>query len=457
MEAPVTLPPTRSPVTVAPTQSPSKRPIFIVPFANPTSNPTNRPSSAPVAKIQPVVSPVNSPPAGDPSTGVGSLPAGEPPTDAPVVLPTTQGDPTPSASTDPTVRLHTVTVQIEGSGPLDSEALAAWEKVTADHVSQEAGPTEIRSAFATVNDGTTRSIQATAVSRNGWNPETLWNAAFSSPEQRQDYLQKLQNSHPSFASTKTIAVVQRSGINVVGYVLGAVGAASAMFFICVTLVALRRMRRPRRTKNSTSRKEKAEREKALEPPVAYTNDIILLERSPSDGVSTLGGYTGIQKEGDVHSVWDDPTVSVNIGYDFENNEYKESGQNEKSLGSNSVDFSDASALQKLGETLFNDDKSFEQQYVENRVVPRNPRIEPFEVIVPPGLMGMVVDSAVAGLPPVVRAIRPESILNEKVRIGDRLLSVDHHDVTKMSARAVSNVISQRANQQRKLVFARVDE
>lgn len=307
----------------------------------------------------------------------------------------------------------------------------------------------------------TPSIQGIALARNGWNPEELWEQAFDTPEERTDYILALRQAHPSFAATNAISVEQSTRINMIGYILGAVGATAALFFICVTLVALRRMRRPRKS-DKRGKKEAAKRVKMTEPPLGdhqHTNDIVLLERSPSDGISTLGGFTGVlQKdpESDVHSVWDDPTVSVNIDYDFERNEYKTNTANEVGTSA-SIDFSDASALHKLGETLFQDDTSFEQQYVENRVVPRTTRIEPFEVRVPPGLLGMVVDSAVAGLPPVVRAIRPESILNENVRIGDRLLSVDHHDVTKCSARKVSDLISERAHLSRKLVFARVDE
>mgnify|MGYP003476962043 FL=1 len=82
-------------------------------------------------------------------------------------------------------------------------------------------------------------------------------------------------------------------------------------------------------------------------------------------------------------------------------------------------------------------------------------MKPFEVKAPPGLLGMVVDTPYGGGVPVVRAIKPDSILTGKVLIGDRLISVDREDVTKMSAFEVSNLISLKQNQQRVLVFVRL--
>ena len=113
----------------------------------------------------------------------------------------------------------------------------------------------------------------------------------------------------------------------------------------------------------------------------------------------------------------------------------------------------------LGQSVFADDMSFEQQYadedeamLDGAEAIRRPK--PFEVRAPPGMLGMVIDTPNGGVP-VVRAIKPDSILTGRVQIGDRLISVDHQDVTSMSALEVSNLISVRSNRQRLLVFVRL--
>lgn len=67
---------------------------------------------------------------------------------------------------------------------------------------------------------------------------------------------------------------------------------------------------------------------------------------------------------------------------------------------------------------------------------------------------MVVDTP-NGSVPVVRAIKPESILVGQVQIGDRLIAVDQQDVTRMTAIDVSNMVSLRQNKTRVMVFVRL--
>lgn len=80
--------------------------------------------------------------------------------------------------------------------------------------------------------------------------------------------------------------------------------------------------------------------------------------------------------------------------------------------------------------------------------------ERFEVRAPPGKLGMVIDTPNNG-PPLVHAIRENSVMSTKVRIGDRLISVDGEDATRMDATKVSRMISSRVNNPvRLLVFTR---
>eukprot|EP00562_Extubocellulus_spinifer_P017350 CAMPEP_0178609130 /NCGR_PEP_ID=MMETSP0697-20121206/38493_1 /TAXON_ID=265572 /ORGANISM="Extubocellulus spinifer, Strain CCMP396" /LENGTH=883 /DNA_ID=CAMNT_0020247707 /DNA_START=308 /DNA_END=2956 /DNA_ORIENTATION=- len=92
-------------------------------------------------------------------------------------------------------------------------------------------------------------------------------------------------------------------------------------------------------------------------------------------------------------------------------------------------------LGKMDASLFDDDASFEKQY-------REPE-ERIEIDAPAGRLGVVIDTPVGGVP-VVHAIKDTSILAEKVRVGDQLISVDDVDCTQLSAIEVSKLISSRA-------------
>ena len=77
----------------------------------------------------------------------------------------------------------------------------------------------------------------------------------------------------------------------------------------------------------------------------------------------------------------------------------------------------------------------------------------YAVEVPPGKLGMIIDTPDNG-PPIVHTIKPESILCATVEAGDFLISVDDETVTHMTAVQVSKLISIKSDQQRTLVFLR---
>ena len=97
--------------------------------------------------------------------------------------------------------------------------------------------------------------------------------------------------------------------------------------------------------------------------------------------------------------------------------------------------------------LFSEEASFDEQFVSN--------IEQYiEICAPPGKLGMVVDSMDDDVP-MVHALRENSILMDKIRIGDKLISVDGEDTTGMTPREVSDLITEKSsNKVRILVFAR---
>ena len=78
----------------------------------------------------------------------------------------------------------------------------------------------------------------------------------------------------------------------------------------------------------------------------------------------------------------------------------------------------------------------------------------YEVIVPPGKLGVVIDTPSEG-PPEVFAVKDSSPLHGKVQVGDSLVQVDDEDVSTFSAVKVSKLIGQKAkNPERKFVLCR---
>jgi len=113
-----------------------------------------------------------------------------------------------------------------------------------------------------------------------------------------------------------------------------------------------------------------------------------------------------------------------------------------------VSSSDQSSVNQDNISLFTDDESFERMYGNEQK-----EDERIEIIAPPGKLGVVIDTPLSGVP-MVHAIKDTSILADKVRIGDKLVSVDGRDTTQMSAIKVSKLISSKAQSQRILVFTR---
>jgi hypothetical protein len=197
---------------------------------------------------------------------------------------------------------------------------------------------------------------------------------------------------------------------------------------------------------------------SVDPRMGFQAEIIVDNRA--DDVSTLGdpvfgpggmGFLGLDR--------DEPTASIGDDYDYTKSYLQQGGSGLASVADSrsrlhSTDSgptsANTSAFTKLGagpmgQSVFSDDASFEQQFSEPD--------EKFEIDVPPGKLGMVIDTPHGGIP-VVHAIKSESILADRVRVGDRLVAVDGEDVTAMTAVQVSKLISLKADQQRLLTFVR---
>jgi len=108
-------------------------------------------------------------------------------------------------------------------------------------------------------------------------------------------------------------------------------------------------------------------------------------------------------------------------------------------------FSGADSILTPGNTtgthsIFTDDASF-----ENHLNPKNPnsREDVFDVIAPPGKLGVVIDTPNSGAP-VVYNIKENCPLKDLLMVGDKVICVDGEDVRSMTAVKVARLISKRS-------------
>ena len=308
-------------------------------------------------------------------------------------------------------------------------------------------------------------------------------------------------------STPTSSVTQSSSSDNNVVVLGAIGGSVSVIVLILLLFFVRNQCRHCKSvdsKNgvlSTSASSKETKELQLAHDLqnhdrlratTATNEIWF---DPNrDDVSTLDG--GTMHDMALGAAGDEPTASVNMDFDYNKNQFRSAATvDERSRFTSSTNPTAFTTLSKLGmrsatSSLFdrnNDEQSFDQQFADmddeeimtavgsmnwSRATRSNNnkdaananvalimndianRVRPFEVTVPPGMLGLVIDSP-NGSVPVIRAIKPSSVLYPQVQVGDRLISVDHQNVTNMSATQVSLLITQKQNHNRVFVFCRL--
>ena len=78
----------------------------------------------------------------------------------------------------------------------------------------------------------------------------------------------------------------------------------------------------------------------------------------------------------------------------------------------------------------------------------------YEVIVPPGMLGLILESHTGNGRPMVNSIKPNTVLYSVVHIGDYIDAVDGVNVKMMSANDVSRLIVKKQEEVRILEFAR---
>eukprot|EP00540_Astrosyne_radiata_P016877 CAMPEP_0116863510 /NCGR_PEP_ID=MMETSP0418-20121206/24271_1 /TAXON_ID=1158023 /ORGANISM="Astrosyne radiata, Strain 13vi08-1A" /LENGTH=666 /DNA_ID=CAMNT_0004498557 /DNA_START=19 /DNA_END=2019 /DNA_ORIENTATION=- len=478
-----------------PSSSPSGTPTRFPsasPSRTPTVSPTAVPSGNPTQSQRPSAFPSDSPsrtPSASPSLAPTSLPS-----HSPTVFPSAEPTSFPTLSLQ--INLVEVVMFFDNSVLMGDGETIAWQQVTEDHIERDIlkadVPNEIMDLRVGVNlvdqelvanaDGS-RRLQSTPLKiifntrvsfrslSSDLDVSQLIGDAFNSDSDRTQYLDDLQQQGYRTFTTINSMRVEINGIPQVEKIppqppsesiniFVIIGAAAAGVAVAI-LIALLYFRKASPVKHNRTVSTPSTAQQTQE----RMNTEILVE--PQDEVSTLGDPTyagagmvlgGIEKDETVTT----PSI-VSGDYDYAKHyrlgmtrsvsgsgrtpTLSQMGSVDGSIreGSSSADFS-SFGLGKMDHSLFSDDSSFEQQFVdfEGR----------FEIVAPTGKLGMVIDTPSGGVP-IVHAIKETSVLADRVQVGDRLMSVDDEDTTGMTAMQVSRLISLKAdNPSRVLVFSR---
>lgn len=319
--------------------------------------------------------------------------------------------------------------------------------------------------------------------------------AFQSGDGRKRYAKRLKDSQdPTFANLSDLVLQVQSSTNGVAspdsnggkdgenkiIVWTLIGAAVVAVAASITLfvVYMRRSETDRiKLSDSTASNPNVVEQAIFEPATSAENPLssrtsrlsqeILVDETENDGISTLGEpmvFPGMHTT----MLLDEQTASVRYAqhymdgqhiYDADNNTrhyVNERMLSDKSMMNHTAASSSGMTLSKTGSGLthlkdhshiFSDNDSFEEQFAGQD--------ECFEVSVPPGKLGIIIDLSPESGEPEVRAIRADSVLASQIKMGDRLLSVDNQTCAEMTAEEVSKLIAVKSDQEcRKIMFVR---
>ena len=472
-----TLNPTETEVTDAPTESPSSPPPTVAPFPGSTSSPTtapvettNTPSESPETTFEPTESPVTTL---EPSVTTSK----------------------PSSSSLITDRVRSLSIVLtEMSGRLEDGAERLdWQNVTAAHIESfyQDDNVENLSVIITIasqqttpsSSGRRRRLASSYSLRIDFVADLAYGgemvdgvqliaSSFDSDQDRTAYIDQLQaDNDDTYKNLDKVELlddgmpltVSAASEDNLGIIIGAAVGGGVVVLGLAILLFVKKRKAEKKGKATTpmSVNEMSANEMSpklsnlsttvppasLGTPDAHLTTITL---GTPDEVSTLGDpvLAGMQfvDSGGV----DEHTASVNdVDYDYvkaQRGLWESPQGSKKSLGSKSYF---PSSLGQIESDVLSDDNSFEALFQDE-----DPRMEErFTVIAPPGKLGMVLD-ALPGEGPLVHAINGTSVLKDRIRVGDRLISVDAEDVRKMSAVIVSALITQKSQQERTFEFVR---
>lgn len=314
-----------------------------------------------------------------------------------------------------------------------------------------------------------------------YNPVLWVSDTFNSDAERTRYIQRLKETNPVAFSHVTSVALRVNGVvptdesnptnpvtgggssspgpNMISIVAGLIAGVAVVMLVGLVLFVMKRQS----PKDGLTRESPTDLLASQGSPMQGFTSEIIVDRQ--DDISTLGdpifGPGGGMALAAVER--DERTASVVNMYDY-TKEYL-LGQDVKDAATSGASIDSPSAKSSIldmsragpgtvANEMFADDASFEEQFAgDDDSADAGKKPYRFEAEVPPGKLGMVLDTP-NGSPPIVHAIKPDSVLFDKVQVGDLLLSVDGEDVRSMSAIQVSKLISIKSDRRRLLCFAR---
>jgi len=481
-----TVPPTASP-TNSPTKAPTPSPTTFSPTPSPpiaTGIPTISPTPIPSVKaVEPVAGPTESPTISP--TPIPSAKAVEPvagPTESPTISQSVD-EPSP-AETKKTMRGLQMTVG--GISSFSDSTMNAWKDTTENfstsHYKSDFSGSTFKTTITVTNSqkvsqryrSMMRGQRVLQTQGSGFvitynqlvsydstaddiTENYLAKSAFASPEQRNDYVQSLQDSGDPVLDTATDATApEYANDNVatsvpavtsktqaptsagndpvlsMAAIIGIACGGGALLIIIILFFIYCNKKVSKENPNIDSN-----------PP---PKSVSLKE----DEVSTLAGpsVTGGGALGD-RSVG---TVDYDYSKAYGNGDTSVSSAG-GTFGSNTQNISLPANAAATGAALgpYDDDGSYDANFHNPG---NNVKEEILHIFAPPGKLGVVIDTPDDGAP-VVHAVKDSSVVVDKVQVGDKLVAVDDEDVRTLTAIKVSKLISRKsANPSRKLTILR---
>jgi hypothetical protein len=439
--------------TAAPTRAPTAKPTKVstsVPIPeSSTSNPTLSPT------LSSTVTPTSLPSLSNESSSETTV--------SPSREPTPLSAPSPSPTAAPTARSLQVleasvaTMTFSGLDPLDSTLAKKWQQVTGNHLQVEIiqmlGANLVDSCKVNVTlisqasrrvltDNALRNLQAETIElsfnsiisiqsnvtehdANGYIRDS-----FKSERQNDSFVDSLKESDAFFENVTLDSVTTGPSISrgvqapqnddtgpSIGFISGMAAAGAAI--IVLNALLLMKWRQKKRSSQPLSQQPERARSPTGSGPLPLEDDDSFYVIARKDSSARRSHRLDEEER-------EDASTSSSI-------------TNDSNYPMVYDPMSSSSSLFDLG-SIQSDETST--------------RVTEFEVIVPAGPLGIVLETDSKGVS-VVQQIKSSSPLEEEVQVGDRLIIVDGMDVTMLGAAGVSHLIRAKKDKpMRKFVFSR---
>jgi hypothetical protein len=283
--------------------------------------------------------------------------------------------------------------------------------------------------------------------------------SFDSQAERSTFAEFLKSSNCSaFESIDDFSIIvpsmaeeqspKDSGTSSAALYAGLAVAGAAIIMMGITILSYARVRNKRRIDHHDLTPTDI-----MSPRPTNATPSVIGGKSKNSDISTLGdpipfGTTNDRNDGDIST-----NESFSIEYDFKHAYLDGHSEIDSQLGISLDEQTMEAILNGPMNLSLSDDiatASAETGSSSKPIVSE----DQFDVVVPPGVLGLILESNTDDGRPTVYNIKPNSILASIIKVGDRIESVDGEYMATMKACDVSRVISLKQDHVRVLVFSR---